>query len=176
MPHMGDEFQGIPDEQYVSKARNMCRLGADIVMASHPHVLQPTEIFEVEENGASRTCFIAYSMGNFISGLDWKPCDAGAIFYLDFEKAVDEHGGSGVRLVHASYAPTWVQLKDINDDAKIRILHVSDTLKALESGENAGLRERDITRLKNAHRETALTLLGEEAPEMLPEYTLYRVS
>ena len=58
-------------------------------MISHPHVLQPVEILEIQEkDGTVRTCFIAYSMGNFISGMDWKPCDAGAIFFLCFRREI----------------------------------------------------------------------------------------
>ena len=174
MPHMGEEFQGNPDEFAITRAHDMCRLGADIVMASHPHVLQPTEIFEIKnEDGSVRTCFIAYSMGNFISGLDWKPCDAGAVFYLDFEKTEDEHGG-GARLVHASYAPTWVQLKDKDGNTKISIHPVSDTLSAIESGQDVDLSERDIARLKGVHRETTKRMSGDEAPDIRPVYTLYR--
>jgi len=173
MPHTGEEFQGNPDELAITRAHDICRLGADIVMASHPHVLQPTEVFEVvNEDGSVRTCFIAYSMGNFISGLDWKPCDAGAVFYLDFEKTEDENGGS-VRLAHASYAPTWVQYKDKDGNVKISIHPVSDTLMAIKAGEDVDLSERDITRLMGAHRETTRRMSGEESPDICPVYTLY---
>ena len=176
LPHMGDEYIGYPSEQHIRIARNLCRNGADIVMISHPHVLQPTEVFEIEdEDGNVRTCFIAYSMGNFISGMDWRPCDASAIFYLDFEKIEDGQGGS-VRLTRASYAPTWVQITDENGDTRIRVLPVSDTLMAIEANEETGLSARGIARLREAHRETAIKLLGVEVSVLRPVYTLFRIN
>ena len=174
LPHMGEEYRDTPTQRHVEIARNLCLYGADIVMASHPHVLQPTEVFEVEdESGAVRTCFIAYSMGNFISGMDGGSADVGAVFYLDIEKTEDEHGNSSVRLTHASFAPTWVQFRNAAGERGIRVLPLGDTLTAIENNEETSLSERDITRLRELHRRTLIKMLGDDVDEILPVYTLF---
>jgi len=46
-------------------AREVAGLGADIIFASHPHVVQPVEILTDGDTGRRTAVF--YSMGNFIS-------------------------------------------------------------------------------------------------------------
>ena len=172
-PHMGVEFTGTPAERHVTIAHNILKFGADVVMASHPHVLQPTEIVEIEdEDGTIRTCFIAYSMGDFISSRDQWPRDAGAIFYLEFEKVVVEDS-SVVRLSHVSFAPTWVQLKNADNETLIRVLPVNDTLMAIDNGSEVSISAEGVTRLLRVHKHVTTKLLGEEPIIMQPIYTLF---
>jgi poly-gamma-glutamate synthesis protein (capsule biosynthesis protein) len=155
LPHMGNEYELTPASRYKTLAQKLCDWGADAVMASHPHVIQPIEIYTVtDENGTERTCFIAYSMGNFISGQRTVPRDAGAVFYLEYEKANNE-----TKLVTASYAPTWVQLVNNKGQYDICVLSVYDALHAPEN-----YRPQDINRMKAVHRELSTALLGVEIP------------
>lgn len=159
LPHMGIEYEETPSARYVNWARTMCMLGADAVMASHPHVLQPTEFFEVEEpDGTVRTCFIAYSMGNFISSQRTVPRDASAVFYLEYEKTDD----GPVQLTNVSFVPTWVRFIDARGQYDIKVLSVYDALA--NSDINKTLRPQDITRLRAVHRDTTAKLLGEAVP------------
>ena len=175
LPHMGNEYEDTTAQNYKNLARRLCGYGADIIMASHPHVLQPTEIYEVENaDGNKRVCFIAYSMGNFISGQRPKPREASAIFYLDFEKIEDETGSS-VQISRASFTATWVQFRNSKWEYDIKVLPVTETLKAVDAGEKTGLSSDDIARMREVHRETTRKLLGTAIPatEMQPIYDLY---
>lgn len=175
LPHMGNEYEEKPTAYFTGLARRLCDYGADVIMASHPHVLQPAESYEVTEpDGSVRTCFIAYSMGNFISAQRAKPRDAGAIFYLEFEKIEDETSAA-VRITRVSYAPTWVQFYDAQGRYDIKVLPVYDALKAAEEGTSPAPRQADLPRLREVHRETSKKLLGAEWPlaDILPVYTLY---
>ncbi len=58
VPHWGVEYQSQPSDDQVSWGHYFIDSGADMVIGSHPHVVQPTEVY----NGKS----IVYSMGNFI--------------------------------------------------------------------------------------------------------------
>jgi poly-gamma-glutamate synthesis protein (capsule biosynthesis protein) len=60
--HWGDEYHATPSDRQRSWARRLAEAGADIVIGSHPHVLQPIEQLQI--NG--RTVIIAYSLGNFV--------------------------------------------------------------------------------------------------------------
>lgn len=63
--HWGQEYQGQPTEYDRRIAREVAAAGADIIFASHPHVIQPIEYMEVEATGKRVPVF--YSLGNFIS-------------------------------------------------------------------------------------------------------------
>ncbi|MEJ5185892.1 MAG: CapA family protein [Candidatus Geothermincolales bacterium] len=56
--HWGEEYRYRPSDSQVKLAHVACDAGADMVVSSHPHCIQPVEIY-----GHS---FIAYSLGNFV--------------------------------------------------------------------------------------------------------------
>ena len=170
-PHMGNEYEEVPAARYVNLCRNLCEWGADAVMAHHPHVLQPVEVYVAGGGGENeRICFIAYSMGNFVSGQRTAPRDAGAIFYLDYMKQEGK-----VTLVGASFVPTWVRLVNGAGRHDIKVVPIYEALRGNAAGERYSLRQVDLNRMREVHRETTKKLLGEEvAPDaMLPVYVLY---
>jgi len=63
--HWGEEYQREPNTWQKSMAKAIADMGADIVFASHPHVLQPAEMLVNATTGKETAVF--YSMGNFIS-------------------------------------------------------------------------------------------------------------
>ncbi len=66
--HWGLEYQFEPTEEQEKLAKLLAQAGADMVLGSHPHVIQPMEHIEVEnKEGEKHEAFVAYSMGNFIS-------------------------------------------------------------------------------------------------------------
>ncbi len=58
MIHGGDEWHSIPNHDQIFLYRKLIDLGADLILGSHPHVLQGVEIYNKK--------LIAYSLGNFI--------------------------------------------------------------------------------------------------------------
>jgi len=61
--HWGNEYWRKPSEQQISLSNDLFEWGADVILGSHPHVVQPTEIRTV--NGETK--YIIYSMGNFLT-------------------------------------------------------------------------------------------------------------
>jgi poly-gamma-glutamate synthesis protein (capsule biosynthesis protein) len=175
LPHMGNEYEESPPETYRSLAHKLCEWGADAVMANHPHVLQPTEYFTVtDDDGSERVCFVAYSMGNFVSGQRTVPRDVGAVFYLEYEKTVRGEDEK-IKLVSASFVPTWVRFNDARGRYDIKVLPVYDALRAVEKGEEHNIRPQDINRLKEAHSQTSKKMLGTALPleDIRMEYKLF---
>lgn len=67
--HWGIEYQTTPNEEQKELADLLFKNGANIILGSHPHVLQKMEKVEVElESGKKRDGFVIYSLGNFVSG------------------------------------------------------------------------------------------------------------
>lgn len=66
--HWGVEYRHDPLPRQREVAERLCRAGADLILGTHPHVLQPVEILS---SGGKRT-LVAYSLGNFVSNQDRK--------------------------------------------------------------------------------------------------------
>jgi poly-gamma-glutamate capsule biosynthesis protein CapA/YwtB (metallophosphatase superfamily) len=57
-PHWGVEYAPKPTSDQVELAHQMIDAGADLIVGSHPHVMQPLEKYHAH--------WIAYSLGNFV--------------------------------------------------------------------------------------------------------------
>ncbi|MFC1503952.1 CapA family protein [Spirochaetota bacterium] len=67
--HWGFEYENRPRRIIRKYAHMLCNAGADIIIGTHPHVLQPVEYYRAKDK---RECFIAYSLGNFLSSGSYK--------------------------------------------------------------------------------------------------------
>ena len=63
--HWGDEYRRTPNEFQTNLAQKLSDSGVDIIIGSHPHVVQPVDTI-TSTNGNNETLVI-YSLGNFIS-------------------------------------------------------------------------------------------------------------
>lgn len=133
--HFGTEYERQPNAEQRSIARAVIESGADIVLGSHPHVVQPYETIEVPDPtraGGTRRGLIVYSMGNFISNQtgDWK--DVGVIMQIRLRKSAA--GGKTVTTVDkVSATPTWVLIRKQNRFKTYTIVPLPQTLAARDS-------------------------------------------
>lgn len=123
--HWGTEYQREPNTSQTALAKKLFSWGADIILGSHPHVIQKSEIVKV--NGKNK--FVIYSMGNFISG--YRRVDKanrpnkiytedGVVVHLTMEK--DPEGG--VILRNVDYTPTWVDKYYTNNRPVFKIIPI----------------------------------------------------
>lgn len=124
--HWGNEYMREPDSTQVSLAKKIFSWGADIILGSHPHVIQKSEIVKV--NGKNK--FIIYSMGNFISG--YRRSDTakrpnkiytedGVIVQLQLEKDLKGE----INLKKVDYIPTWVDKYYVNNRPVFKIIPIN---------------------------------------------------
>ncbi len=78
--HWGNEYTHEPTESQRQLAQKLASWGADVIIGTHPHVIQPVEY--IDNADGSRT-LVAYSLGNFISAQNRGPRMLGGI--LNFE-------------------------------------------------------------------------------------------
>jgi poly-gamma-glutamate synthesis protein (capsule biosynthesis protein) len=102
--HFGEEYQRQPNSYQKEVINNTIKAGADIIIGSHPHVVQPVDYFKTNQANLD-TGFVAYSLGNFISNQRWKYSDAGVIVKINVSKNILS---DSVYLSGVSYLPTWV--------------------------------------------------------------------
>lgn len=62
--HWGTEYSISPDRMQKELAEKMCQWGVDLIIGSHPHVIEPVE-WITSENG--NEMLVYYSLGNFVS-------------------------------------------------------------------------------------------------------------
>lgn len=118
--HFGDEYQRQPNTQQKQLVENLLKAGADIILGSHPHVVQPYKIFNFPgKNGKTRKAVAIYSMGNFISGQTQKYTDLGVILQIDIRKKLPE---KTTEITSIKTIPTWVQRYTLNNKYNYRIL------------------------------------------------------
>jgi poly-gamma-glutamate synthesis protein (capsule biosynthesis protein) len=152
--HFGTEYQTMPSDEQKRLARSLLAKGADLILGSHPHVLQPYEIVEAaREDGTVKEGIILYSMGNFISNQDrlnnnGKPTDIGAIFEIGIKKQMP---GGPVSFTGVRAIPTYVHKYSKDGVTRHRVLPLEAVL--LER-DDALLTEKDYVRLEQYWAET----------------------
>ncbi len=82
-PHWGNEYQMTASQEQINLAKDMCEWGADAIIGSHPHVIEPCQWIE-SENG--NRCIVYYSLGNFVSRQKETKNLLGAMASLEFTK------------------------------------------------------------------------------------------
>ena len=80
--HWGDEYHTSPNQQQKQLAKWLIEHGADHIIGSHPHVIQP--IIQHTDSFRQTTHTIAYSLGNLISNMSQKDTDGGLLLKMKF--------------------------------------------------------------------------------------------
>ena len=102
--HFGEEYQRKPNSFQKEVVKFAINCGADLIIGSHPHVIQPLEYFTSAKNKIGEG-IVVYSLGNFLSNQRWRYSDAGVILNIALTKNIS----SGiVKLSCVSIQPTWV--------------------------------------------------------------------
>jgi len=75
--HTGTEYILQPENEKIRKMRGLIDAGVDVVIGSHPHVVQGIEVY--------KDCLIAYSLGNLIFDQSWsKETSLGLLLEIAF--------------------------------------------------------------------------------------------
>ena len=149
MPHWGTEYNRKPDADVRRTAEKMTAAGIDVILGSHPHMVQPIEWLTVEKDGETYTSLVAWSLGNFVSNMRIQYTDSGII--LDF--TITENPDGTLYITDVGYIPVYCWKRD-------------DQIQALCSGDFLENRPENMTdntysRLKASHKEL-VDLIGED--------------
>lgn len=126
--HWGDEYSTEINEKQKYIAQKLNSYAVDVILGSHPNVIEPIETIINNENGNST--LVVYSMGNFISNqrketMGNKLCEDSIILNLELQKKFN----GDVNLVSFNYIPTWtLKYKTEDGDSKYYILDSNSVL------------------------------------------------
>jgi poly-gamma-glutamate capsule biosynthesis protein CapA/YwtB (metallophosphatase superfamily) len=99
--HWGEEYQRQPNAFQKDIAEILFAYGADIVIGSHPHVLQPMEWHKADS--LKREQLVVWSLGNYVSNQRKRYTDGGTMFSVTLQKKA---GRTWIK--DAGYQLTWV--------------------------------------------------------------------
>lgn len=139
--HWGNEYQREPSQYQMELGEKIIGWGADIILGSHPHVVQRSQIINMD----GKDKFIIYSMGNFLSNQRKETMgnpytEDGVMVQLEIEKDLTENI-TIIKNIH--YIPTWVHKFRDNGRLFYEILPIEDYLRGdIEIGDEYSLRER----------------------------------
>lgn len=107
--HWGNEYQTSPNTWQKTIAQKLSNLGVNMIIGSHPHVIQPVELIHSEDGESTTVCL--YSTGNYVSNQRQELMDScpsghtedGLLFSFTLTKNAD-----GTVLSDLDLIPTWV--------------------------------------------------------------------
>ena len=156
-PHWGNEYQLVPNERQIYLKTILQEAGADIILGSHPHVLQR---YEVEDKN-NKKYFTIYSMGNALSNqrvenLKKPGVDTGALIKLVIEK--DNISGE-TKLKEYGVYPTYVNRYRANGKLNYDLVKLEDIIPA---GRLSDVTKDDLkAKAEKKYREALKVLKGE---------------
>lgn len=148
--HWGEEYARETSNLQKTYSELLAREGVDIILGSHPHVIQSSKFIEVDGNKT----YVAYSLGNFLSnqrketlGEGGEFSEDGVILNIDIQK---NNETEETTVQNVEYIPTWVYRYEAEEDTEFdyRILPIEASL------ENPEFSEEVVARMKNSYEET----------------------
>ena len=122
MVHWGNEYQTSATDSQRDLANKMVEWGADIILGSHPHVVQEQETIN--------DSFVIYSMGNFVSNqrletLDDIETERGLMLEFTIEKNFETNKTSVKKI---DYHPLWVNKYSVDGNSYHEVIPTKDFL------------------------------------------------
>lgn len=138
--HWGEEYETVPNARQKQLAKLLFDNGANIILGSHPHVLQKMEKVSIangelnEENeqeleSSSKEGFVIYSLGNFVSGQVKENTRDSIILNLTITKK----GSGEVVIDSAKYTPIYTYKGNTNLK-RYKVLDIKRALDAFDNG------------------------------------------
>ncbi len=155
--HWGEEYQLTENSHQDEMAQKLCDLGVDIIIGSHPHVIQPMALLTSADGSHKTIC--AYSMGNAVSNqrqeIMHPECTTGHTedgMLLSYK--LDKYSDGTVKLSSFDIIPTWVN--------KYRggsgYLYTIVPLKTKDAGADFGLSGTELAKSRNSFSRTKATV------------------
>lgn len=145
--HWGNEYARVQNERQEMLADMLLNEGVDIILGSHPHVIQPAKLYEID----GKTKYVAYSMGNFLSnqreetlapyGISKeisKYTEDGVIVDIEIVK----NGETGeISIKNIRYIPLWVYKGNTADGGVEHVVYpIMEYIESRDVDDNSKLR------------------------------------
>lgn len=127
--HWGTEFSLNPSSEQLTLAQSLCDMGYDVILGTHPHVIQPVSELTSRVNPSHKSV-VCYSLGNALSNqrkgygkpLTTAHTEDGVLLTLSFAKYADGR----VLTESVNALPYWVNLHSESDPATYTIIPLDE--------------------------------------------------
>lgn len=103
--HWGEEYQLQENAKQRALAQKLADWGADLIIGSHPHVVEPIKtVTTVLPDSSQKIIPVVYSLGNFISGQVKTNTDGGLMVEITLQKDPDS---GKLQIQTPQYMPVW---------------------------------------------------------------------
>lgn len=143
--HWGEEYDTTENHYQSTIAKELNKLGVDIIIGGHPHVIQPYEVIKGEDG---KDTFVLYSQGNLLSNqcaeeIGIPESEDGII--ANFTLEVD---GEKVSLKDTEIVPTWVYRSQREDGTYSHV--IIPVKEAISNKEKFGLTDSAYEKVKQS--------------------------
>ena len=146
--HWGIEYKLKPNSTQEELSDFLFENGVDIILGSHPHVLEPMKKRTITLNdGTTKDGFVIYSLGNFVSGQVYANTKSTVI--LDIQITKNSEGKISIDSVN--YTPIYLYDNGAGSKSRTRytLIDIKQALKAYESGNDNSISKSLYNTLKD---------------------------
>ena len=123
MMHWGKEYQLEENKRQQQLSKMIFEAGADLIIGSHPHVIQPIkESTVMQADSSEKKVLVTYSLGNFISNQKKLNTDGGLVFEIELCKNLDSNT---TYLGAYHYWPVWRYIHRANGKTTYHVLPIA---------------------------------------------------
>ena len=151
--HWGIEYQTKQNKEQEALADFLFENGVDIILGSHPHVLQPMEKRTVTlEDGSTKDGFVIYSLGNFMSGQVKENTKNSIILDLKITKKAQD---GKISIDSVNYTPIYMYKSTAKTKA-YKILDIESSISKYDTEKDTSIGQKtyntlqtELTKIKN---------------------------
>ena len=144
--HWGTEYKTTQNSTQEDLADFLFKNGVDIILGTHPHVLEPMEKRTVTlEDGTTKDGFVIYSLGNFIADQNAEYTRDSIILNLDITK----HSDGNVTIDNYDYVPIYMYKDTSKKKQKMKLLDINKTIYNYENYIDSSISEKLYNTLKD---------------------------
>lgn len=146
--HWGTEYRLTPHSSQEDLADFLFENGVDIILGSHPHVLEPMEKRTITlEDGTTKDGFVIYSLGNFVSGQIYANTKSTVILDIQITKSSE----GKISIDSVNYTPVYLYDKGANSKSRTRytLIDVEKAISDYENGESSSVSKSLYNTLKD---------------------------
>lgn len=151
--HWGIEYQTKQNKEQETLADFLFENGVDIILGSHPHVLQPMEKRTITlEDGSTKDGFVIYSLGNFMSGQVKENTKNSIILDLKITKKAQD---GKISIDSVNYTPIYMY-KSTSKTKAYKILDIENSISKYDLDQDTSIGQKtyntlqtELTKIKN---------------------------
>lgn len=153
--HWGQEYKDVQNAKQESQAKLLAELGVDLVIGTHPHVIQPAVWYDRPDGGKM---YCTYSLGNFISNQRKWATMLGGLLDITLEFTPD---GKLKQVVDAGVIPTVTHYETTPEGSRgHRVCLLQDYTEALAAAH--GIRDHAGALTLDWLQKHAAAVLGDQ--------------